>query len=558
MVGQLSLDQLKQHAPSSRILAFRHAANGSPMQDWCGHIGHNPLHRRELEEFVVMGDVVLRIADELEPEPVERVKIMSVEYAVRVLGDEIDAREFIRCVKAIASPDAGQFEFEQIAAYYYAEIRRRGVAEVLYEMGMLGLNLEAVTSTIADREIGVEEVEIGEQKLTVADQRRVQAAAKNRKSLAMRTPNFDEELATVLKRLASQKTSRMQHDEYADFYLDEDGKSLDQLDQDFAAFAALEQYDENGLIGVTMNSGQRSVVEYDFGAEVDASYLPGGLEYLAGTIARLFVGYKIGGNESRQARALVASASVTGFAFEQFSQPMCSPSTCSNRPLSDSEFSEWLGLKLDEIYDRRTVRSVRRIRHSRSGSYEYIAAQEVNPDYDEMQYVATVCGILWNRQKGDFHLRSLRNRTYQDVYSAVRTAKDTADVAGLKKNAYSLFKVQNALSLKEFTALNTVAKSQESRLADIISPFTRKWLREIAAAGQSKLRFLKYNLYNNSDMKSLTRQEKQRLWDSVRVRETELTVETRAENQRLQGELFKIQNVQKAVVRVTPATEFGS
>ena len=46
------------------------------------------------------------------------------------------------------------------------------------------------------------------------------------------------------------------------------------------------------------------------------------------------------------------------------------------------------------------------------------------------------------------------------------TNTDTADVAAIKKRAYSDFKERNKLSLKEFTALNTVAKSQEARLRD--------------------------------------------------------------------------------------------
>lgn len=118
MAEQLNMEQLRNFAPQSAILAFSPQNTGSPMQDWCAHLGQNPMRRRELEEFAMLGDLVVRIADELEPEPLDRVKIMSLEYAMKVLGHEDDAREFVRCVKAIASPDAGQFEYAQIAAYY--------------------------------------------------------------------------------------------------------------------------------------------------------------------------------------------------------------------------------------------------------------------------------------------------------------------------------------------------------------------------------------------------------------------------------------------------------
>ncbi len=49
---------------------------------------------------------VVRIADELEPEAVDRVKIMSLEYAMKVFSDLEDSKEFVRCVKVIVSPDA--------------------------------------------------------------------------------------------------------------------------------------------------------------------------------------------------------------------------------------------------------------------------------------------------------------------------------------------------------------------------------------------------------------------------------------------------------------------
>ncbi|MGH9947094.1 MAG: hypothetical protein ACRD6X_07850, partial [Pyrinomonadaceae bacterium] len=140
MAEQLNIEQLRKFAPQNPILAFSPPNTGSPMQDWCSHLANNPLRRMELEEFAILGDVVVRIAGELEPDAIDRVRIMSLEYAVRVLGNEEDGREFVRCVKAIASPDAGQFEYEQIAAYYYGEIRKRNIADVLMEMGLLGMH----------------------------------------------------------------------------------------------------------------------------------------------------------------------------------------------------------------------------------------------------------------------------------------------------------------------------------------------------------------------------------------------------------------------------------
>jgi len=559
MVGQLNLNQLREFAPQSPMLVFRHADTGSPMQDWCRHLSQNPLRRQELEEFAVLGDVVVRIADELEPNPLERVRIMSLEYAIRTLGDEVDGREFVRCVRAIASPDATQYEYEQIAAYYYGEIRRRGVQDVLKDMGLLGLQMESVTCTIADREITVAETAAGDQKLTVADQRRSQEAAKKRKSLPPRARIFDDELAAVLHRVGRQKMSRMLFDDYAEYFLDDHGKSIDELDQDFLTYEGLEQYDENGIIGFSMSSGQRSVVVYDFEAEVDASYLPADVRPLASQIGRMFVGHDMGGKEAQGARCLIASAKMerednaAGRYSEKPGTPIKAVDSFSRKPITDSEFSEWLAAKLDGIYDRLAIRSVRRIRCARNAaSFEYMSAQEVNPDHDEMQYVAAISQVLWNRQKSDFHLRSLRNQAYQELYLEIRNTSDTADVAALKKQAYSAFKEQKQLTLKEFTALNTVAKSQEARLASVVSPITRQWLRKIASASVNRLRFLKYALYNDQEVQALTRQEKQRLWDSVRSREAELKAESRSVSQSLQRELFRTNTLQHTHVKVTP------
>jgi len=557
MTEQLNMEQLRNFAPQSPILAFSPQNTGSPMRDWCVHLGQNPMRRRELEEFAMLGDLVVRIADELEPEPLDRVKIMSLEYAMRALGHEDNAREFVRCVKAIASPDAGQFEYAQIAAYYYGEIRKRGTAEVLKEMGLLGLHLESVTATIGDREIGFEEFERAEQKLTVADQRMVQEVAKNRRPLPLRTPIFDEELKYIVQRVGRQKVSRMIHDEFAAFYLEDGDKSIQDMDRDFLTFENLEQYDENGIVGLTMTSGQRPVVVFDFECEIDASCLPLEARPIASELGRLFVGHSLGGSAVRNARELIADARVERCEWTAFltGRVLMAPVQThsiedSTHPFSDQEFEEWLGIKLDRIYSHRVTRSVRRIRsHGRGKTFEYMVGQEVNPDHDEMQYVAAVLRIMWNRQYEDFHLRSLRHKDYQEIYLALRETTDSADVARLKKEAYAAFKEHQTLSLKEFTALNTVAKSQESRLRDRISPLTRNWLRTIAQASPGRLRFLKFSLYNDAEAKAMKRQEKQRLWDAVRSREAEVKAEANKQAERVHQNTVQ----QTRVVRVVHA-----
>lgn len=562
----LNINQLKTFAPQSPMLAFRPVDTGSPQQDWCKHLQNFPRYRRELEEFSVLGDVVVRIADGLEPAPHERVKILSLEYAVKTLSDETDGREFVRCVKAIASPDASSYELEQIAAFYYGEIRRRGISEVLAEMGLLGMQMEAVTASVEDREVSFCETEIPEQKFTVADQRRIEKAQKNLKPLPAKTPNFDDEMEFIVRRIGNSKITKIRTDEFADFYLSDGSKSIEELDADFRTYEKLEQYDENGVLGFSMSDGQHSVVVYELNGEVDSSYLPEHARALAKEMNLIFVGHQIGGAAAQKARHFMVAQGILQQELKEmqkgipalFSTPMPTFDKFSKLPFSNEEFNEWLAAKLDELYPQRVLRSVRRFMTDKAGRlFEYQGTQEVNPDFEEMQYVAGVCQILWNQMLADFHLRSLRRESYQNLHLGIRKCLDTAEVARLKKQAYDDFKEHKKLTLKEFTALNTAAKSQEVRLAGKTSPATRKTLLEINAASANRLRYLKYFLYNDRGVQTLTRQEKQQLWEAVRARETALqTAISKPGSQPKQTIqppfLQRGQNTQKQVVRVTP------
>jgi hypothetical protein len=570
MAGQFSLNknQLQQFAPNSPILAFRPTDAGSPQQDWCKHLQAHPHYRRELEEFSVLGDVVVRIADGREPAPLEKVKILSLEYAVKTLKDETDAKEFVRSVKAIAAPEAGQYELEQIAAFYYGEIRRRGgnASEVLKEMGLLGMQMEAVTATADEREIEFCETKTEAQKLSVADERRASAARKNRQPLPAPTPNFDAELAFITKRIGNSKITRATRDEFAEFYLSDDGKTCEELDADFMSFERLEQYDENGIVGFSMSGDQHAVVVYDFTSEVTAEYLPADARSLAREMNLIFVGFEIGGKAAQGARQFTLAHQVlqneiiaARKGFPSLATEVPPAEKFSILPFSDGEFNDWLAAKLDYLYPRRVLRNARRFTHNKAGfPIEFMTTMEVNPDFEEMQYVAAVCQILWSQMQADFHLRSMRRETYQQLHTRIRSAKDTRDVAKIKQEAYAVFKEQKKLSLKEFTALNTAAKSQEARLAHKTSAVARKTLADIQKASTNRVRFLKFFLYNDAEIQSLTRQEKQRLWNAIRAREVVLqAIENKGGElsaKAMQNQLYRGQNAQKQIVRVMPRT----
>lgn len=562
----LNINQLKMHAPQSPMLAFRPVDMGSPQQDWCRHLQNFPRYRRELEEFSVLGDVVVRIADGLEPKAIERVKILSLEYAVKTLSDETDGLEFVRSVKSIASPDASSFELEQIAAFYYGEIRRRGTSEVLAEMGLLGMQMEAVTATIESREIDFYETEISAQKLTVADQRRIEKARDANVPLPPKTPNFDDEMSFILNRIGSSKITKIRTDEFAEYYLSDGNKSIEELDADYRTYERLEQYDENGVLGFSMSDASHTVVVYELTGEVDASHLPEHARSLAKEMNLIFVGHAIGGTAAQKARGFVAAQRILQQELKELqkgvpaliSTPVPPTEKFSKLPFSNEEFSEWLALRLDELYPHRVLRSVRRFMTDSAGrSFEYQGTQEVNPDFEEMQYVSSVCQILWSQMQADFHLRSLRHENYQNLFLTIRKSQDTAEVARLKKQAYADFHEHRKLTLKEFTALNTAAKSQEVRLAGKTSATARKTLLAINAAQAARLRYLKYFLYNDRGIQTLPRQEKQQLWEAVRARATALkTTANKAVSESKQTVqppfLQHRQNTQKQVVRVTP------
>lgn len=282
-----------------------------------------------------------------------------------------------------------------------------------------------------------------------------------------------------------------------------------------------------------------------------------------------FVGHALGGKAAQRARAFVFEQMAVNNELNLAKRGYVAPSSTavpsldkfSNLPLAEDEFNEWLAVQLDRIYCRRVQRSARRRTHLKNGEeFEYLTVQEINPDYEEMQYVGNVCRILWSQMNSDFHLRSLRRQMYQTLYLDIRKTIDTAAVAQLKKAAYDCFKDEKKLSLKEFTALNTVSKAQEARLASRISPATRKLLAEIGRASQNRVRYFKFFLYNDASVKASTRQEKQQLWDAVRTRETALKA---AEIQNTSGRqdakvqphqqpLFQQRAAQKQIVRVAP------
>lgn len=537
-VNQLSSACLHEFAPaSSPLFTYRVHSSGSPMHDWARHLSINDLFRRELEENSLLGgNVVVRAVEGDEQPALERVKILSLSYATRVFGNVEDAKEFVRCVKAIADQQAAQFELEQIASHYYRECRMRNVPEVLKEMALLGMEMTRVTTSVNDLEVEWTETEISEIELTPADKKRVRKAQKNMPRLPEPTPNFDAEMRAVEKRLSRSSVTKFNEDEFAAFYLAEEGKTLEELDDDFRRFDAHEQYDEDGLLGLRMSSGSHTEVVLELDSEITIEYLPEDVQPLGKLLQLVFVGYEIGGRAARSARHFIACRKIDNAdnirAREAFrlnapfiETEMPSIEKFSGLPLTRAEISEWIDLNLDALYSRETVRLVRRVSVGKKGEWlEYGVNQTVNPDFDEKQYASQILNILLAQMERDFHLTSLRrNGDYQSVYLQIRRAKDTAILSQTAEIA-RLAKEEKRLSLKEYTALSTVAKSQFARLVSSRpSPALYQLEKEIFRADSRKISYLKWAMYGTNcpthPIHDLPKQEVQKAWKALKRRE---------------------------------------
>jgi hypothetical protein len=352
------------------------------------------------------GNVVVRVAEGDETPALERVKILSLAYATRVFGNSEDAKEFVRCVKAICDPQAAQFELEQIASFYYGECRRRDVSEVLKEMALLGMEMTRVTASVNDLEIEWAETEIGEIKLTERDEKRVRQIQKNLPPLDPPTPNFDAEMQFVRTKLSRGTITKAAHDEFAAFYLSETGKTLDELDDDFRRFDALEeQFDEDGLLGLRMSAGAQTEVVLELDGEITAEYLPQDVQPLAKMLQLLFVGHEIGGRAARDARHFVACRKIENAdnirardAFRRnapfVETALPKASEFSILPLTRVEILEWIDLNLDALYPHEVVRIARRVTTEKNGErLEFMVNQTVNPDFEEKQYAGSILQI---------------------------------------------------------------------------------------------------------------------------------------------------------------------
>ncbi|MEP7343533.1 MAG: hypothetical protein ABI977_37785, partial [Acidobacteriota bacterium] len=224
--------------------------SASPKDGLFAHIsGLGQLARLDFERFNVAGEVIFKVEGDAAPtaQQDEEARIGSLAYALKKLGNEVDAAEFIRCLNVIC--EGGDARYRQTAAsHYFRDIVERGVGLVLKDMALLAMQLEQLANPIG---VIVEEdvvdtgyaIDTCDSKTILAE--RAEKRIENRRSL------FDQEVE-AFRRLVSghRKCSRLTQDGLNDWIneLEDDGATVEELDAAFEALEAMDQYDENGAI----------------------------------------------------------------------------------------------------------------------------------------------------------------------------------------------------------------------------------------------------------------------------------------------------------------------
>ncbi|MCI0389225.1 MAG: hypothetical protein MOB07_10755, partial [Acidobacteria bacterium] len=418
----------------------------------------------DYEHYNVAGDVIFKVEGDAFPtsQEDEEARVGSLAYAIKQLGNEVDAAEFVRCLNAIC--DGGDARSRQSAAsHYYREIAERGVNVVLKEMALLAMQLAEYVIAETEKEVGC--FSVAAQSLDEISRDREAARREGRKSL------FEQELDSV-KRLVSgnRSASATEPDEFENF-LDQmlnDGFDGDDLASRIESFENLMQYDESGAI-IVMSAHERTIACGRIDSELTAEDLPARAHYLAAELRREYAG----------------------------------------------------GRPIEELWD--DINAQIEVLYPVSGKTESGARFYSHTNRESQSLCREVLETLLAECQGDFHLTALRtNRAYREFHKAVRGAKDTKALGETMKAAYKAREI-GALPLKHFTALTTASKLQRERLENA-QPSKRAHLllKEVLQASDAKLRYLSWAMYGANQpehpVHKLPNQERAAVWQALKSR----------------------------------------
>lgn len=501
MLPQLVSTQLEH--PTLRQI-FTPANTGSPRQDVYNHLSRLPqLARLDYEEHTIAGNLIVRIEPDLglSAEPEKETKIVSVPYAERIFGNTPDAVEFVRCVKLIAGEDGRARELQTIASHYYKEAKQRPAGDVLKEMGLLALHLSSVTATEEDRAFGemIEaEAESTASPFSIPDEEilSVKRAAFMRRAAEV-LGEIDvtvEDIFQLELRAASRHLTRnsggFAYDEYESHFADLDAatETAEEADALLLYYESVyEQYDENHVVSLHMTDGERVFVVGTLDDDVDENSLPEEAKHLAGEMRRLYL---------------------------------------AGTPLE--EIHDWIDTAINFIYHERVDRTHRTLVSIQGKSVEVARTIKVCPYVEEREQTRFVLEKLLEQLTADFHSRACHsNPLYRTFHRRIRRASNAGEVSSAIKEAYQA-KEQNRLTLAQFTALNTAAKSQYLKCEPPPLPIVirqriiNQLTREIETARARKLTFLRWAMYgqNRPDhtIHRLPRADRARIWETLKAR----------------------------------------
>lgn len=483
---------------TDNLSLFQLHNTGCPGHDLQTHVSRLGIHRRVFEELRLNGTKLTRVEPDFRPmtKETEEARIASLAYARKKIGDEADAREFLRCLKAIAGEDAGAHVMQQTASHYYKQINTQGVSATLKEMGLLAFHLEAVTACGEERYFDSPDEEIITE---VADTRTTEerraASAEIARRVLDEEPVYDffaDELRHINRR-TPQVTKFVQDDFRRHLCESEmEASSAEQVDALYEDYARFEQYDENGTVGLHMSDGERLVACGDLYEDVDAESLPEWARHLGTELERLYVaGFPVTDGGPRPG--------VTGVRVPVWRRD---EDTGERRQVLVTVFGldTWIERQIDSVFGEcivaRTMRQVRVIPFTakykndrlpliastvaRAGGrinhyaehftlcntllHEQTFTIEVCPNPEERAEAHAILELLLTKLQADCHTRGQHTSPlYRSLFARLGEAIDTEVVARLKREAW-LEKEANRLSLSLFTLFNTSADARQSYL----------------------------------------------------------------------------------------------
>ena len=448
--------------------------SASPKDGLFAHISAlGQLARLDFEHFNIAGEVIFKVEGDTTPvsQQDEEARIGTLAYALKKLGNPVDAAEFNRCLNAIC--DGGDARSRQVAAsHYFREIAERGVSVVLKEMALLAMHLDQLNhpdGVVIEEDI----VDFGIA-LDTCDSNAVRSNRMERRNESRRSL-FGEEVEAIERLVRNaRRVSIVARDEFGDWVndLEANGASIEELDAAFETLQAMDQYDENGAI-LMMSGYERTTACGRLDPEYVEEDLPERARHLAGDLRRAY---------------------ANGVAIETV--------------------WEDINAELDVIFLVKGKTETGERFYSHANRELQTLTREI------LETILADC-------QADFHLTALRtNKSYRTFHKAVRGATDTKQIGETMKRAYKA-RISSALPLKHFTALTTAAHLQRERLkAAPVSRTAAALLDEIASASNGKLRFLRWAMYGknqpNHAIHQLPGQEAEKIWLALKHRPTQV------------------------------------